>query len=302
MFDLYFPINICNWIIDFLLHRPQVVRIGDIVSSSIILNTGAPQGCPLSPKLYSIFTFDCQSKSHDSLVIKFADDTTVTGFINDNNEEEFRNQIDWVVAWCKRNNLLLNVDKTKEMVVDFRRVEDPPPPLSIDGQIVERVESFKFLGTWVSNRITWDINSSHIISKARQRLYFLRKLRSFQVSRDTLVNFYRCIIESTLTQCILVWFDRVSRADLNKLNAVVRSAEKIIGVKLTPLELIYENRMLSKLNKILGEDTHPSRQYFEFLPHGRRLRAFRGSVRFVNSCFPQAIKYFNNTRVRRNTY
>ncbi|XP_064781982.1 fibrinogen-like protein 1 [Oncorhynchus masou masou] len=37
-------ISLCNWILDFLLGRPQVVRIVNITSTTLILNTGAPQG------------------------------------------------------------------------------------------------------------------------------------------------------------------------------------------------------------------------------------------------------------------
>ena len=47
---------LCNWILDFLMGRPQVVRVGNNISTSLILNTGAPQGCVLSPLLYSLFT------------------------------------------------------------------------------------------------------------------------------------------------------------------------------------------------------------------------------------------------------
>ena len=54
---LNFPNDICNWILDFLLERPQVVKIQKMFSESLVLNTGAPQGCVLSPNLYSIFTY-----------------------------------------------------------------------------------------------------------------------------------------------------------------------------------------------------------------------------------------------------
>ncbi|KAM9802298.1 uncharacterized protein ACBT44_014632 [Syngnathus typhle] len=33
---------LCNWLLDFLCQRPQVVRVGDKISASITLSTGAP--------------------------------------------------------------------------------------------------------------------------------------------------------------------------------------------------------------------------------------------------------------------
>ncbi len=41
--------SLCSWILDFLTGRSQVVRMGNNTSSPLILNTGAPQGCVLSP-------------------------------------------------------------------------------------------------------------------------------------------------------------------------------------------------------------------------------------------------------------
>ena len=66
---LNFPLSLCNWILDFLLERPQIVKIGSKMSSTIIINTGTPQGCPISPKLYSLFTFDCKATNCSNHVL-----------------------------------------------------------------------------------------------------------------------------------------------------------------------------------------------------------------------------------------
>ncbi|KAI3366242.1 hypothetical protein L3Q82_010064 [Scortum barcoo] len=47
---------LCDWILNFLTGRPQAVRMGSTTSSTLTLNTGTPQGCVLSPLLYSLFT------------------------------------------------------------------------------------------------------------------------------------------------------------------------------------------------------------------------------------------------------
>ncbi|CDQ90915.1 unnamed protein product [Oncorhynchus mykiss] len=75
-----------NWILDFLTGHPQVVRVGNNTSATLILNTREPQGCMLSPLLYSLFTHDCMTKHDSNTIIKFADDTTVIGLITNNDE------------------------------------------------------------------------------------------------------------------------------------------------------------------------------------------------------------------------
>ena len=54
--------SMCNLILDFLTGRPQVVKVGNAISSPLILNTGTSQGCVSSPLLYSLNTHDCTAK------------------------------------------------------------------------------------------------------------------------------------------------------------------------------------------------------------------------------------------------
>ena len=77
---------LCNWVLNFLTGCPQVVKVGNNISTPLILNTGAPQGCVLSPILYSLFTHDCVAMHTSNSNIKFADDTPVVGVITNNDE------------------------------------------------------------------------------------------------------------------------------------------------------------------------------------------------------------------------
>ena len=94
------PVSLCHWIRDFLTSRPQVVRIGNKTSSPLVLSTGTPQGCVLSPALFTLFTHDCAAIHPTNTVVKFADDTTVVGLISDNNETHYREEIHQLLQWC----------------------------------------------------------------------------------------------------------------------------------------------------------------------------------------------------------
>ncbi len=74
--QLSMPTSICQWINSFLTDRQQLVRLGKYISSTRTISTGAPQGCVLSPLLFSQYMNDCTSKDPSVKLLKFADDVT----------------------------------------------------------------------------------------------------------------------------------------------------------------------------------------------------------------------------------
>ncbi len=54
---------------------------------------GAPQGCVLSPLLYSVYTNDCVSHCNSVQIFKFADDTSLIGLITNDNESDYRREV-----------------------------------------------------------------------------------------------------------------------------------------------------------------------------------------------------------------
>ncbi len=198
--------SLCSWILDFLTGRSQVVRMGNNTSSPLILNTGAPQGCVLSPLLYSLYTHDCTATHSSNVIVKFADDTTVIGLITDNDETAYREEVSTLTKWCQENHLSLNIDKTTELVVDFRTQSREHTPITIDKTPVERDNSFKFLGVHITEDLTWSAHTDAVLKKEHQRFFFLRRLRKFGTSPSILRSFYTCTVESILTGCITAWF------------------------------------------------------------------------------------------------
>ncbi|KAK3555028.1 hypothetical protein QTP86_005693 [Hemibagrus guttatus] len=165
-------------------------------------------------------------------LLKFADDTAVIGLIQDGDESAYRQEIEQLPAWCSLNTLEFNTIKTVEMMVDFRRNNPALPPLTIMNSTVPTVESFRFLGTTISQDLKWDTHIDSIIKKAQQRLYFLRQLRKFNLPQELLTHFYSAVTESVLCTSITVWFGSATKSDIRTLQRTVRTAERIIGAPL----------------------------------------------------------------------
>ncbi len=120
--------------------------------------------------------------------------------------------------------------------MDFRRNPPAPPPLTIMNSTVTAVESFRFLGTTISQDLKWDN---------------LRQMRNFNLPQELLKQFYSAIIESIPVLCmsITVWFSSATKSDHRRLRRVVRTAERIIGTTLSTLLELYLSRVSKKTGK-----------------------------------------------------
>jgi hypothetical protein len=69
-------------------------------------------------------------------------------------------------VWYQDNTLCLNVIKTKELIVDYRKRRAEQAPINNDGAVVERVESFKFLGVHITNELSWSNHTKTVVKRA----------------------------------------------------------------------------------------------------------------------------------------
>ena len=196
------------------------------------MKTGAPQGCVLSPILFSVYTNEVVSTNALLTLVKFADDMALVARLQDENSlaENFL-QLDVLNSWFKESFLDLNISKTKELVFDSRKEKEPFIPVTIDQQSVEVVSSFKYLGTVVDSKFSFNDNVVYVYKKAQKRLYLLRKLRSFGIGSHVLESVYRCLVESILSFNIVTWYGHLSVKNRAPLARVVNTASKIIGVE-----------------------------------------------------------------------
>ncbi len=64
--QLSVPTSIGQWTTSLLRDRQQLVKLGKYTSSTCTISTGVPQGCVLSPLLFSPYTTDCSFKTPPS--------------------------------------------------------------------------------------------------------------------------------------------------------------------------------------------------------------------------------------------
>ena len=217
--------------------------------------------------LYILYTNDCKSQHENRHILKFADDTVIISLLR-KDESEHGPVVDEFVQWCDEAFLQLNSTKTKDMVIDFRKVFLPPSKTFIKGTEIEFVEQYKYLGTVIDKNLKFDVNCDAVCKKGQQCLYFLRKLNTFNVDRKMMSLFYKSFIESVLVFAMIAWYGNLNIRDKNHLSHIV----KVAGFSQSPLMVIFDQQVLRKARSILDCTNHPLHSEFVILPSGRRFR------------------------------
>ena len=288
--------NILNWIYDFLTNRKQRVITSLNTSDSLSTSTGSPQGCVISPLLFSMYVVDMPTVNNNIQLVKYADDTVIMELLSDKQPSQLQMVADTVNNWCAENDLVLNAKKTKEMIMQNARDNPSYPMLHLNNSDIEQVDQFTYLGTIVTSKLDFTLNTTKTAKKARKRLHIVSKLYHLGLTEKLIHTCYKSFIESVLTYHQVVIYKHMTADSKKKLNSVVKSAEFLSGdLSFTPLADLYTNKLKVKSLRMVATNSEPLLELSQ-LPSGRyqavkhrvqiRARCFRAEcVRYLNSIF-----------------
>ena len=187
--------------------RTQYVPLGSAKSSVKLINIGVPQGSILGPLLFLFYINDLPNISNALQILLFADDTilsmpgsnfnTLTSTIN--------THLDTVKTWTISNRLTVNVNKTQVINFSNRCVSwEDDNRIVMDSNHLEYVNSCRYLGIHIDNRLTFSEHINFITGKIARSTGILYKLRFF-IPPDARLNFYYAFAYPYLSYCVLVW-------------------------------------------------------------------------------------------------
>jgi hypothetical protein len=201
------------WFKSYLTERKQYMVYGENISPIETLTCGIPQGSILGPILFLLYVNDMHNATHMKLV-SFADDTTIsTSSSNISNlyataNEELIKLCDWLCS----NKLSINISKTKYIL--FRPTTIFPDiqnrNVLLNGEKIDRIghnqkyKSFKFLGIYIDETLTWKYHINKVISKIAWSNYIINKVKNILPS-SCLKTLYSSIIHSHINCGLLAW-------------------------------------------------------------------------------------------------
>ena len=214
-----------SWFQSYLCNRQQFVLYENTKSTMMPISTGVPQGSILGPLLFLIYMNDIHEASKKFSAILYADDTSLveplctfdisaksSKFNKTKLSENINNELQAIYDWLCVNKLSLNIPKTKFMLFHHKQsnINSFIPDLSINGNTIDRVSHFNFLGFVIDENLSYDQHIQGISNKISRSLGILNKLKRF-LPQYVLLMLYNSLILPQLQYAILCWGFKSSR-------------------------------------------------------------------------------------------
>ena len=156
------------------------------------------------------------SKSSQLLFsILFADVTTVLleGKVYEGLIMALNNELHKVSTWLDANKLSINTKKTHFMVFHRSRIKTNDVNVIMQQNIIERVNSTKFLGLIINDKLKWHEHIRQVTHKIARSVGILYKIKHY-LNKQTLLNMYYTFVLPYLIYCVEIW----GGASLNHIN------------------------------------------------------------------------------------
>ena len=136
--------------------------------------------------------------------------------------------MDRIEQWTNDNQMKVNGKKTKLMIVNFTRNYQLSTRIYLEGELLEIVSETMLLGCVITSDLKFHRNTEHMVKKAYARMSLLKKLFTFKVSTEDLVNIYILYIRSLVEQNVAVWSSTITQEEIEDIERVQKVALRII--------------------------------------------------------------------------
>ena len=125
--------------------------------------------------------------------------------------------------WVDVNSLSFNTSKCKWMLIARKSLASHHVSLTIGGDILERVDNFKYLGITIKSDLSWTTHIQNICGKARRLLGLLYRKYYCYSNYQTLLRLYVALVRPHLEYACEVWDPHLTK-EKNALESIQKFA------------------------------------------------------------------------------
>lgn len=169
--------DVLDWFREYIMNRCQETRYMDNTSSARESQYGVPQGTVLGPGLFIVYINDLAGYLNKCSIQLFADDTLL--YIEGDDVETMvrtiNSELTLVYEWLLMNGLVVNIQKTKFMVVKSRynSVETKNHSgVFLNNEKIEQIGEYKYLGIIVDEHLSFSQHAEYITKKISKKKQF----------------------------------------------------------------------------------------------------------------------------------
>ena len=192
--------NTRRWLENYLTNRKQCTMANGTTSSYHDIVCGVPQGSILGPLLFIIYMNDINTSCKNSNYLLYADDTVIFNTKDINvATRELQTDLDSFSIWCERNQLTMNVKKTKYVIFGMKSQTRGlnMHELYVQDQKLQKVATYKYLGMTLDMNLTFNNHLQQTINVICHKLLLLCKLRKY-IDRHTAIILYKSMLLSII--------------------------------------------------------------------------------------------------------
>ena len=224
-----------EWFQNYLHGRSQCGRVNNVTSDEKPCHISVPQGSILGPLLFLLYVNDLPQYVQKQNCNIFADDTIIYSF-GSNVEElscKMQGALDSIMPWYMTNRLSINANKSAIMLIGRPSQVHDDIDIKINDARIEQVQSMKYLGIFIDNKLSWDVQCDKSCSNVAGKISVLRRIRQF-CRPSTLKLIYERTVQPSFDYACSVWY-HTKQGNISKYN----------GLKTTLLELLRETLIMS---------------------------------------------------------
>lgn len=263
--DQGWPDWIIKWVWSFMTNRTVRIRLDDTVTQETPLNCGLPQGSPVSPILFMLYTEPILRQGEQKMKFSFADDVAIlqVGHTLTECTRNLEREAQLLLEWGDKNGVYFDIQKCELQHFTVSHKPKEYPGMIVDEHFLPANQVTRWLGVWMDRKLSFLHHTRHWAAKGMAVAAHLRRLNKTVIgSPPHLVRqaVKTCILPTALYgaeawwpgESTLTWRNKKPKETKHRCGQHMKLLTKVLHMGLRAILPAYRTAPISALHREAG--------------------------------------------------